>query len=125
MLSASSAKTIIGFTLAATLTGCTSTISPTAPTTVTNSAPATAPASTIALTIRVLTRGTELPLADVTVLEGNRVVATTDRDGLARAQVPAGVEINIDVRANGFVGFGASGTVTTEERWTFYLEPEP
>jgi hypothetical protein len=107
------------------LSGCNGELAPSAPTPFSAPAAATAPSpSTVSLTVRVLTRGSEQPLPDATVLQNNQIIGQTDRDGLARAQVPVGVEIDIDVRAAGFIGIGASGTVRTEERWTFYLERE-
>ena len=78
-----------------------------------------------ALTVRVLERGTQLPLAEALVLRDNDVVGRTDGDGMAQAKVPVGVEFQIGVKAAGFVSIGAAGTVTGHERWTFYLEREP
>lgn len=75
--------------------------------------------------MRVLTRGSEQPLPEATVLQNNDVVGETNLDGLVMAQVPVGVEFHIDVKAAGYLSSGASGTVRSEERWTFYLEREP
>ena len=49
-------------------------------------------------------------------------VGQTDADGIVHAEVPVGVEFAIDVTAPGFLGSGASATVSSHERWTFYLE---
>ena len=106
---------------AAVLSGCDvihSSATPTAP------APTAAapPAATIGLTIRVLTRGSEEPVAAATVFRNRIAVGQTDAAGIAHAEVPLGVEFSIDVTAPGFVGSGASATVSSQERWTFYLE---
>jgi hypothetical protein len=59
------------------------------------------------------------------VFRNNAAVGQTGSDGVLRADVPLGVEFSIDVTAPGFIGSGASATVTSHERWTFYLEREP
>lgn len=77
------------------------------------------------LTVRVLTRTTELPIAGATVFDGENPVGMTGDGGELQTKVPLGVEFHIRVAAAGFVGLGAFGTVNGEERWTFYLEHEP
>ena len=85
-------------------------------------AAAITPSASTDLTVRVLTRGSELPIAGATVFQGTSAVGTTDGIGELRTNVPVDVEFHISVDAPGFVGLGASGTVRSEERWTFYLE---
>jgi hypothetical protein len=78
-----------------------------------------------ALTVRVLERGTELPLAEAVVLRDDDIVGRTDGEGMVHADVPVGVEFQIGVKAAGFKNAGVTGTVTSQERWTFYLERQP
>jgi hypothetical protein len=120
------ARPAIVITLAAVLSGCEvirSANGPTAPTATSTVAPS--PAATIGLTVRVLVRSSEEPVAAATVFRNNAAVGQTDSDGVLYADVPLGVEFSIDVTAPGFIGSGASATVTSRERWTFYLEREP
>jgi hypothetical protein len=100
-----------------------STNGPTTPTSTPTVAPS--PAPTIGLTVRVLVRSSEEPVAAATVFRNNAAVGQTGSDGVLYADVPLGVEFSIDVTAPGFLGSGASATVTSHERWTFYLEREP
>jgi hypothetical protein len=112
--------------LAGLLSGCEamrSTNGPTAPTATPTAAPS--PTATIGLTVRVLVRSSEEPVAAATVFRNNAAVGQTDSEGVLHADVPLGVEFSIDVTAPGFIGSGASATVTSHERWTFYLEREP
>jgi hypothetical protein len=76
----------------------------------------------IGLTVRVLTRGSEEPVTAATVFRNQIAVGQTDADGIVQAEVPLGVEFTIDVTAPGFAESGATATVTSQERWTFYLE---
>ena len=78
-----------------------------------------------ALTVRVLERGTELPLAEALVLRNEDIVGRTDGAGMVHADVPVGVEFQIGVKAAGYKTAGVTGTVTSQERWTFYLERQP
>jgi hypothetical protein len=96
---------------------------PTAPA-ATRTVPAS-PTVTIGLTVRVLTRSSEEPVAAATVFRNNTAVGQTDTAGVLHAEVPLGVEFSIDITAPGFIGSGASATVNSQERWTFYLEREP
>jgi hypothetical protein len=122
MSAATSAGAALAIVLAQVLSGCNSIVAPDAPAAPNaNTAPAI-PASTIGLTVRVLVRGSEDPVPAATVFRNNAAVGQTDGSGILHAQVPLGVEFSIDVAAPGFVGCGASATVTTQERWTFYLE---
>jgi hypothetical protein len=81
--------------------------------------------SSVGLTVRVVTRGAEQPIAGATVFENSDVVGRTDTGGEIQTNVPLGVEFHISVAATGFVTIGAFGTVRSQERWTFYLEHEP
>ena len=80
------------------------------------------PHASVALTVRVLTRGTEQPITGATVSQNSTTVGRTGDTGELRTNVPLDVEFHISVSAAGYVGFGAIGTVRDEERWTFYLE---
>jgi hypothetical protein len=115
------AARLLVIALAGILSGCERLVTPAGPTTV---ASAAAPAPTVALTVRVLVRGSEEPVPHATVFRNNSAVGQTDIGGLLRAEVPLGVEFSIHVSAPGFIGWGASATVTSQERWTFYLERE-
>ena len=114
-------RTLLGIVLmsASLSLACAGAATPTAPT----PAPAVSPASSVGLTVRVLTRATESPIAGATVFGGDGIVGVTSASGELRTNVPLGVEFHIRVAAQGFVGLGAYGTVNGEERWTFYLEP--
>jgi hypothetical protein len=108
------------------LAGCEAMRSTNGPTTQTSTPTvALSPAPTIGLTVRVLVRRSEEPVAAATVFRNNAAVGQTGSDGVLYADVPLGVEFSIDVTAPGFLGSGASATVTSHERWTFYLEREP
>jgi hypothetical protein len=109
--------------LAAILSGCEVTKSSNSPTAPTAAASPSRPVGTSILTVRVLTRGAEQPVAAATVFRNSAAVGQTDAAGLLRAEVTVGVEVSIDVSAAGFVGCGATATVTGPEQWTFYLEP--
>jgi hypothetical protein len=124
MISLSSARATSAIALATVLSGCEvfkSSTSPTAPAAAVSSP--SRPFVTIILTVRVLTRGSEQPVQAATVFRNSAAVGQTDADGMLRAEVLVGVEVSIDVSAPGFVGYGATATVTGPEQWTFYLEP--
>jgi|SRR6516165_1896008 len=76
------------------------------------------------LTVQVLTRSDEQPIAGAAVWENAATVGETDANGISRVTVARGADLHISVTANGYVGFGASGTVNSEETWWFYLEPK-
>jgi hypothetical protein len=76
------------------------------------------------LTVRVLTRTTERPIAGAAEFNGDSPVGFTDSSGAPRTNVPLRVEFRIREAASGFVGL-AAGTVNGDERWTFYLEADP
>jgi hypothetical protein len=125
MAASTSTGTAITIALAGLLSGCQAIAAPNAPTpTATSTTPAVPPGpiATIGLTVRVVVRGSEEPVPLATVFRNNAAVGQTDSDGVLQAEVPFGVEFSIDVTAAGFVGSGASATVTSRERWTFYLE---
>jgi hypothetical protein len=97
---------------------------PTAPSVAT----ASTPTASVALTIRVLTRGSEQPIVTATaVVNGpmGTITGVTDPTGQVVLAVPTTQSIDVNVAARGFIGFGASGTLMTPERWTFYLEQVP
>lgn len=98
---------------------CTETPVPAAPT----RSVTTSPSASVDLTVRVLTRETEIPITGARVFQNSTAVGATDAGGELRTNVPVEVEFRIDVAAPGYVGFGATGTVRGQERWTFYLEP--
>lgn len=98
---------------------CTDAHAPNAPTHV---VPVSSSAS-VGLTVRVLRRGSEVPIAAARVFQDDTAVGTTDGTGELRTYVPLDIEFHINVSAPGYVGFGATGSVRSEERWTFYLEP--
>jgi hypothetical protein len=106
--------------LAVLSTACAGSPSPVAPTTPV----AITPSASVNLTVRVLTRGTEVPITGARVFQNSAAVGTTNAGGELRTNVPVDVEFQIDVTAPGYVGFGVTGTVRGEERWTFYLEPQ-
>lgn len=76
----------------------------------------------VQLTVRVLVRATAEPLAGALV-QVSAHTGHTDASGLCRFSVPSGDLVNVDVSANGFGPFGASGVLASDERWTFYLAP--
>jgi hypothetical protein len=116
-------RVALAIALGLVLSGCERITTPTVASALTSPSPAV-PASTIALTVRVLTRGSEEPVPHATVFRNDAAVGQTDTGGFLRAEVPLGVEFSIHVTAPGFIGWGASATVTSQERWTFYLERE-
>jgi hypothetical protein len=116
---------LLAIALGGVFSGCERLAAPTAATPVAATAAPAAPAPTVALTVRVLVRGSEEPVPDATVFRNNAAVGQTDSGGVLRAEVPLGVEFSIHVTAAGFIGWGASATVSSQERWTFYLEREP
>jgi hypothetical protein len=99
-------------------TACAETRSVTAPTA---AVPISSSASTD-LTVRVLTRGGELPIAGATVFQNSTAIGITNRVGELRTNVHVDVEFHIEVSAPGYLGFDVAGTVRGAERWTFYLE---
>jgi len=75
------------------------------------------------LTVRVQARGSESPIAGALVRhEAGRYY--TDNSGESLLSVHAGTETAINVSADGYHAMGAAGTLLTDERWTFYLEPQ-
>ena len=77
----------------------------------------------VALTVRVQTRTTELPIPGALVRhDGNRYYA--DESGQAIISVTPGRETTIEVSASGFEPMSASAVLANDERWTFYLAPE-
>lgn len=76
----------------------------------------------VGLTVRVLMRGSEAPIAAASVFQDDAAVGTTNGSGELRTNVPIDIEFHINVSAPGYVALGATGSVRSEERWTFYLE---
>jgi hypothetical protein len=101
--------------------------SPTAPS---NEAPAPqtapgagdVPASSVRLTVRVLIRAQDAPVAGALVTVDGET-AKVDAAGTCEFDVRPGAMANVDVTASGFAPLGASGILMNDERWTFYLEP--
>jgi hypothetical protein len=93
--------------------------SPTAP-----SSAIPAAASSVALTVRVQARTTELPIPEARVRYGG-VYYYADASGQATVSVIAGEETTIEVSADGYEPMGASAILESNERWTFYLFPTP
>ena len=94
--------------------------SPTAPT-----SPAPGPANggsaaTATLTVRVLARQSERPIAGAHISTGS-AQGSTDVSGLYVVSIPTGVEVDVQVSADGYQSMGAAGTLGNDERWTFYL----
>ena len=116
-----SSRVVLAILLAAVLSGCNAATAPTP--TAAAAAPAAAPPSpTVVLTVRVLVQGSQEPIPLATVFRNSAAIGQTNADGMLQAPVPLGVEFSIDVASPGFHGFGASGTVSSAESWTFYLE---
>jgi hypothetical protein len=83
-----------------------------------------APSSALTLTVRVHERSTERPIAGALVQhDGNRFYTNV----FGESAVPVGgtVETTVTVSAPSFLGMSASGILHNDERWTFYLAPEP
>lgn len=97
---------------------CTGTHAPNAPT---RAVPVSSSES-VGLTVRVLMRGSEAPIAAASVFQDDTAVGTTNGSGELRTNVPMDIEFHINVSAPGYVSLGATGSVRSEERWTFYLE---
>ncbi len=110
-------RTVVAFAACVASCACVSKSSPTSPSTI-------AAPSTLPLVVKVVTRGAETPIPGASVFENDRLVGQTDHGGEVNATVAPGIEFHITVTASGYDGNGAWGTVNSEERWTFYLEPQ-
>lgn len=75
---------------------------------------------TSVLTVRVLARGSEQPIAGAQVWTST-YRTTTGADGLCALTVARGEEMEVSVSAPGYQPMGASGVLGGDERWTFYL----
>lgn len=75
---------------------------------------------TSVLTVRVLARGSEQPIAGAQVRTPT-YRTTTGADGLCALTVARGEEMEVSVSAPGYQPMGASGVLGGDERWTFYL----
>jgi hypothetical protein len=78
----------------------------------------------VALTVRVQARNTELPIARALVLHDG-ISFYADTSGETTLSVPSGQETTINVHAEGYEPMTASAVLSNDERWTFYLAPEP
>jgi hypothetical protein len=108
---------------AALLSGaCASPAAPSAPTAPAGSGAGDVPASSVRLTVRVLIRAQDAPVAGAVVTVDGET-AKVDAAGTCEFDVRPGAMANVDVSASGFAPLGASGVLLNDERWTFYLEP--
>jgi hypothetical protein len=85
-------------------------------------AAAAAQTSGATLTIRVLTRTSELPIEGASVRHDTQSWITGPSGELA-ISVALGEETAIDVTAAGYEPMGAAAVLGSDERWTFYLAP--
>ncbi len=93
--------------------------------TTTPTAPSSAVASSstaVTLTVRVLTRSTEAPIAGALV-SYNGQGSYTDRSGELLVTVVRGQETTVQVSAAGYAPMTASAVLGGDELWTFYLLP--
>jgi hypothetical protein len=114
------AMTVLTLTFAVAAQACTN--SPTKPSP--SATPVAQSDRAVALTVRVQARNTELPIARAQVLHDG-LSFYADTTGETTLSVPAGRETTIDVHADGYEPMTASAVVSNDERWTFYLAPEP
>ena len=108
-----------GLLILLTATGCAGQ-SPLAPTETTEAAPTGAISAAGTLTIRVLSRASEQPIAGATIVTPTARIAT-DATGVGTLVVTPGQEVDVSVSAAGYDTMGASAVVGAAERWTFYL----
>jgi hypothetical protein len=76
----------------------------------------------ITLTIRVHARGTHAPISGALVSH-EAAGYYTDLSGESHIVIVYGEETTIVVSASGYHPMEASGVLNSDERWTFYLEP--
>jgi len=114
-------RPLIGYGLLILLmaTGC-ATQSPLAPTETTTPAATGAISAVGTLTIRVLSRASEQPIAGAAIVTESVRIAT-DATGVGTLVVTPGEEVDVQVSAAGYDTMGASAVVGAAERWTFYL----
>ena len=80
---------------------------------------------TVSVTVRALVYQSSDPIAQVGVYADDRLVGTTDIDGVAHIMITGGREVTIKVARPGWQPLmpWAAGTVDADgEIWTFYLE---
>src|SRR5689334_5973284 len=106
--------------VACTLWGACAQSDPTAPSTNPTGFPDATGLSGVTLTVRVLQRTTELPIAGARVTTSSGT-GSTDASGLFVMAVAPGRSTDVDVSAPGYESMGASGVLADNERWTFYL----
>jgi hypothetical protein len=86
--------------------------------------PSPVPATrTVTLTVRVLTRTTAVPIEGALVRHNATGGFYTDAAGQLPVQVAPGDDTTIEVASPGYETMSASGIVSGNERWTFYLAP--
>jgi hypothetical protein len=78
-------------------------------------------ASTSVLTVRVLTRASEQPIARAEVRTSTSR-AMTGSDGVCVLDIIPGEELEVTVSAAGYQTIIAAGVLGSHERWTFYLQ---
>ena len=108
-----------GLLILLTATGCSSQ-SLTAPTEPVAPAQTGAVSAAGTLTIRVLSRASELHIAGAAIVTTTARIAT-DATGVGTLVVTPGQEVDVEVSAAGYDTMGASAVVGAAERWTFYL----
>jgi hypothetical protein len=84
-------------------------------------------AETVAVVVRVLAYGSEEPIAAATVLRDTLPIGATGTDGVFVFRVTRGTTIVLEAIKQGYAdSVSAAGEVNgANERWTFYLEPDP
>jgi hypothetical protein len=82
-----------------------------------------APVDRPVLTVRVHERNTEIPIRGALVQYGTQLFYT-DGLGESAVSVDASREATITVSAAGYREMSASGFLSKDERWTFYLAAE-
>jgi hypothetical protein len=82
-----------------------------------------APVDRPTLTVRVHERSTEAPIRGALVQYGAQRFYT-DAFGESAVSIDASREATITVSADGFQRMSASGLLSHDERWTFYLAPD-
>jgi len=87
-----------------------------------NPASVASPYAQATLTVRVLTRSSEVPIEGASVRhEADSWI--TGPSGELTIRVTAGTETAVGVAAAGYQSMSASAVLSGDERWTFYLAP--
>lgn len=90
----------------------------------TSPSPTASSSGALTLTVRVHVRGSESPISGALVRH-EAAGYYTNASGESLISVGSGSETTIDVSASGYHAMQASGVLNGDERWTFYLEPQP